>query len=67
VWLSGLGVGIRHRAAAMAVRTFFIDAIESTGALVVAEGPQLLASSFLDPAVTPLAPAAPRLRRRHEP
>jgi len=49
VWLSGLGVGIHRREVAIAVRRFFIQAVESTGAVVVAEGPQLLRSSFLDP------------------
>lgn len=46
VWLSGLGAGIGNRAAAMATRRFFIDAVESTGVVIAAEGPQLLASSF---------------------
>jgi len=46
VWLSGLGVGISRRDVALAVRRFFVEVIESTGAVVVAEGPQLLARTF---------------------
>ena len=46
VWLSGLGIGIGRRDVAMAVRRFFIEAVESTGAVVAAEGPQLLERGF---------------------
>jgi len=46
VWLSQLGAGMSDRATALAVRSFFVAAVESTGAVVVAEGPQLLPGSF---------------------
>ena len=48
VWLSELGAGIHRREVAIAVRRFFIEVVESTGAIVVAEEPQLLKRSFLD-------------------
>ena len=48
VWLSGLGIGIARRDIAMAVRRFYVEVIESTGAVVAAEGPQLLERSFGD-------------------
>lgn len=49
VWLSQLGAGVRKRATAISVRRFFVAAVQATGALVVAEEPQLLISSFLRP------------------
>lgn len=52
VWLSQLGAGISDRATALAVRAFFVAAVESTSAVVVAEGPQLLPGSFTSDAAT---------------
>ena len=46
VWLSGLGAATQHRSVAIAVRLFFIQAVKSTGAIVMAEGPQLLEHNF---------------------
>jgi len=48
IWLSELGAGIHRREVAIAVRRFFVEVIESTGAVVVADEPQLLKRSFVD-------------------
>lgn len=48
IWLSELGAGIHRREVAIAVRRFFVEAIESTGAIIVADEPQLLKRSFVD-------------------